>query len=172
MASMMDTFPPGGLWRLTSGQRARSWSLPEEGFGMPEGLQHGHRKVPALWGTPHGDLARPCRCGQRCSFRVMRAALGNLFPPHNPSACFPGFCNFQRVKEVSLHRANLLGKQGRFRRVTGRFRRVTSGVPALRLSHAGLHSALPVSLGARKLHRLLPEHKLLLSLHTLSFNEQ
>lgn len=165
MASMMDPFPPGGLWRLTSGQRPQSWSPPEEGFGMPEGLQHGHRKVPALWGTPHGDLARSCRCGQRCSFRVILTALETSSPSHNPSACFPGFCNLQRVKEVSLHRANLLGKQGRFRRVT-------SGVPALRLSHAGLHSALPVSLGARKLHRLLPEHKLLLSVHTPSFNEQ
>ncbi|XP_054046680.1 protein transport protein Sec61 subunit beta isoform X2 [Rissa tridactyla] len=32
-----------GLWRLTSGQRAQSWSLPQEEFGMPEGLQCGCR---------------------------------------------------------------------------------------------------------------------------------
>lgn len=65
---------------MTSGQRPQSWSPPEEGFGMPEGLQHRHRKVPALWGTPHGDLARPCRCGQRCSFRVICTALETSSP--------------------------------------------------------------------------------------------
>lgn len=48
---MIDPFPSSGLWRLTSGQRAQSWSLPQEEFGMPEGLQCGCRYVPPLWGT-------------------------------------------------------------------------------------------------------------------------
>lgn len=47
----MDVLPPGELWRLALGQRAQSWFLPEEFFGTPEDLQHGHRQVPLLWGN-------------------------------------------------------------------------------------------------------------------------
>lgn len=93
---------------------------------------------------------------------------GNTFPHVIVLQCLLGFSNLQRFREVSLRRANLLGRQGRFRRGTG-------GAPALQpgcCAATRVYAAPAASLGAHKLYQLFLEHKELLSLHTPSFNEQ
>lgn len=112
---MIDLLPPGGLQRLTLGQRAHSWSLPEEVVGTPEHLQHGRRQVPLLWGNLNqvvlGVIQQSSVDVANTVLPTFCAQLWKPLPLCNSSACFPGSCTLQRFTEVSLQKLICLGGQ-------------------------------------------------------------